>query len=63
MQNHHQNQKVNQESLDRELDELLEWFCNLPKAERIKLHGIKVGPNEPCLCESGKKNKKCCRVV
>ena len=24
---------------------------------------IKVGPNEPCLCGSGKKYKKCCRLV
>ena len=32
-----------------------------PKQEPMRREGPKVGPNELCPCESGKKFKKCCR--
>ena len=35
----------------------LEILLNIPKP---KITDKKVGRNEPCLCGSGKKHKKCC---
>ena len=59
---------------DPEFDELLEDFIEMnnkrPKSQRVQIQGGqvlhpvvprgKVGPNEPCLCGSGRKFKKCC---
>lgn len=32
-----------------------------PRARPVRREGVKVGPNDPCPCGSGKKFKKCCR--
>lgn len=40
-----------------------QWFFydgHAPQFEQVKREGAKVGRNDPCLCGSGKKYKKCC---
>lgn len=32
-----------------------------PRAEPVRRSGPKIGPNEACLCGSGRKYKRCCR--
>ena len=54
------------EETDPEFADGLKWWCNLSKAERQVLNQAKsgkVGANELCPCGSGKKNKKCCRIM
>jgi hypothetical protein len=50
---------------------LMEEYCILDTVQKISLGGLatspdssprKFGRNEPCLCGSGKKNKKCCKI-
>lgn len=48
---------------DKELDELLEWWCNLSDKQKHLVSQAKrekVSPNSKCPCGSGKKYKKCC---
>lgn len=44
------------EEVDPELGELLRQFCN----GELKSIPKKIGRNDPCYCNSGKKFKKCC---
>ena len=40
-----------------------EWFYHdgkMPKVEQMTRNAPKVGRNDPCVCGSGKKYKKCC---
>lgn len=37
-----------------------DWILEPPAPMEPVVHGPKVGRNEPCLCGSGKKYKKCC---
>lgn len=54
-----------------ELNDLLKWFCNSPisKRKRVNCKAPSIvlnktqGRNDPCLCGSGKKYKKCCGKV
>lgn len=42
------------------------WFFKdavAPRQEQVRHEGKKVGRNDPCPCESGKKHKKCCGKV
>ena len=43
---------------DPNIDEQIQRLLGLPTKPRPK--EVKIGRNEPCLCESGKKWKKCC---
>lgn len=56
---------------DPELDALLTEYCNSDTRENLNKKPItdqeptinevgKIGRNEPCICGSGKKYKKCC---
>ena len=64
---------INIEKEDPELHEVLVKWCNNPRVRNKELvysHGSvyrkvvrsvkRLGPNEPCICGSGKKYKKCC---
>ncbi len=52
------------EETDPELASLLEWFVQQPKGFRAKINTEivekTIGRNDPCVCGSGKKYKKCC---
>ncbi len=56
------------EKTDPEFAKLLKWYCNMPDRPRIYStneynfikKSVKVGRNNPCMCGSGKKYKRCC---
>ena len=53
-----------EEESDPELAGLIQWFVEQPKHVRRQINTTRVTPtigrNDPCLCGSGKKFKKCC---
>ncbi len=38
------------------------YYKYLKDQKTIRRESIKVGRNDPCPCNSGKKNKKCCKI-
>lgn len=55
------------EDEDPELGRLIAWYSNLDPIQRKRMGGLDtiiadktVGRNEPCVCGSGIKYKKCC---
>ena len=36
---------------------------NIPKKQKINIENKKIGRNDPCPCNSGKKWKKCCNLI
>ena len=45
---------------DSNIDEQIQRLLGLPTKPKPKK--VKIGRNEPCLCDSGKKWKKCCGI-
>jgi uncharacterized protein YecA (UPF0149 family) len=50
---------------DPELARLLAWYCGLNADRGVgpvgqRFGGERLGPNDPCICGSGRKFKKCC---
>ena len=39
------------------------YYKFLKSQKTIKRLSPKIGRNDPCPCESGKKNKKCCNIT
>tara|TARA_A100001201_G_scaffold135705_2_gene124152 strand:- start:1014 stop:1196 length:183 start_codon:yes stop_codon:yes gene_type:complete len=59
----HNQQKQHSGKFIREIGGWGKYYRFLKDQKTIRRELAKVGRNDPCPCGSGKKNKKCCKII
>ena len=59
----HNQQKQHSGKFIREIGGWGKYYRFLKDQKTIRRRSVKVGRNDPCPCGSGKKNKKCCKII
>ena len=59
----HNAQKQHSGKFIREIGGWGKYYKFLKDQKTIRRESVKVGRNDPCPCGSGKKNKKCCKII
>ena len=59
----HNQQKQHSGKFIREIGGWGKYYRFLKDQKTIRRESAKVGRNDPCPCGSGKKNKKCCKII
>lgn len=59
----HNQQKQHNGKFIREIGGWGKYYRFLKDQKTIRRESAKVGRNDPCPCGSGKKNKKCCKII
>ena len=59
----HNQQKQHSGKFIREIGGWGKYYRFLKDQKTIRRESVKVGRNDLCPCGSGKKNKKCCKII
>ena len=59
----HNQQKQHSGKFIREIGGWGKYYRFLKDQKTIRRESVKFGRNDPCPCGSGKKNKKCCKII